>query len=47
MGLDIIGLDVIDGVATLDMERDVLPHQRLDEDLGMSRQLRLAIKQSI
>ena len=31
-----LGLDVADGVAALDLERDRLPRQRLDEDLHPS-----------
>ena len=30
-----LGLDVADGVAALDLERDRLPRQRLDEDLHL------------
>jgi hypothetical protein len=31
-----LGLDVVDGVAALDLERDRLPRQRLDEDLHLA-----------
>ena len=31
-----LGLDVLDGVAALDLERDRLPRQRLDEDLHLA-----------
>ena len=31
-----LGLDVVDGVAALDLERDRLPRQRLDEDLNLA-----------
>lgn len=30
-----LGLDIIDGVAALDVERDGLPRQRQDEDLHL------------
>jgi len=31
-----LGLDIVDGVAALDLERDGLPRQRLDEDLHLA-----------
>jgi hypothetical protein len=31
-----LGLDVVDGVAALDLERDGLARQRLDEDLHLA-----------
>jgi len=31
-----LGLDIVDGVAALDLERDGLPRERLDEDLHLA-----------
>jgi hypothetical protein len=31
-----LGLDIVDGVAALDLERDGLPGQRLHEDLHLA-----------
>ena len=31
-----LGLDIVDGVAALDLERDGLPRQRLHEDLHLA-----------
>ena len=42
-----LGLDVGDGVAALDLQRDGLPRQRLHEDLHLRRPVALASSSSV
>jgi len=42
-----LGLDIFDGVAALDLQRDGLPRQRLHEDLPLRRRQRACFPRSL